>query len=79
MQTETEISTDTASTHKPIEEKKNQVKKMHHYVLIFFGIWVLFIATFPIAFLRVSSHEKYNGGPFKSLDWKTPQRPADTY
>ena len=79
MQAETDTTTDAASAQKPIEAKKPPVKHMHHYVLIFFGLWVLFIATFPIAYLRVSRNDKYNGGPFKSLDWKTPQRPADTY
>ena len=73
------MQTDMISTQEQSEVKRQSARQMHKYVLIFVGIWILFVATFPIAYLRVSRSAKYEGGPFKSLDWDNPQRPADSY
>ena len=48
---------------------------MHKYVWICVSVWLLCVATFPLAYLRVSESEKYNGGPFKSLRWDESQKP----
>ena len=55
-----------------------QKQAMHKYVWVCVGVFFLFLATFPTAYWRVSQSEKYNGGPFKSLDWEDSQRPKIT-
>lgn len=52
-----------------------QKQAMHKYVWICVSVWLLCVATFPLAYLRVSESEKYNGGPFKSLRWDESQKP----
>lgn len=47
---------------------------LNNYVLAVFGVWILFVASFPIAYMRVSRSEKYEGQPFKSLSWEEGQR-----
>lgn len=42
-------------------------QKLHKYVLICLVSLIAIIASFPLAYLRVSFSEKYNAGPFNSL------------
>ena len=44
-------------------------RKMHKYVVICLGVFFIFVATFPLAYLRVSRSEKYHGGPFKTQSY----------
>ncbi|MDJ0796752.1 MAG: hypothetical protein QNJ51_07920 [Calothrix sp. MO_167.B12] len=54
---------------------KNQtIRHMHKYVLVMVGVFVLFIMTFPMAYVRVSQSNKYGGDAFKSLKWEEAQR-----
>ncbi|HBL59832.1 MAG TPA: hypothetical protein DDZ80_15555 [Cyanobacteria bacterium UBA8803] len=48
--------------------KPNSTRQIHKYVLILVGIWTLFAATLPIAYLRVSQSDKFSGTPFKSMN-----------
>ncbi len=48
-------------------------QELHKYVLGLVGIWILFVVSFPVAYLRVSRSEKYSGSPFKSLTWEQAQ------
>lgn len=69
----------TQTQHHPIQHRnvntKNQaIRHMHKYVLAMVSIFVLFIATFPLAYIRVSSSNKYGGDAFKSLKWEESQR-----
>ena len=47
---------------------------LHKYVLICVGSLFLFIASFPIAYWRVSQSDKYDGLPFKSLELEDHQK-----
>ncbi|MDJ1185523.1 hypothetical protein [Roseofilum casamattae] len=42
-------------------------QKMHKYVLVCAGVFVLFVASFPLAYWRVSRSGKFNAGPFNTL------------
>lgn len=52
---------------------------MHKFVFWGAGIWVLFVLTFAIAYIRVANSGKFNGIPFRSLTNAEPQRPSETY
>ncbi|NEQ36863.1 MAG: hypothetical protein F6K40_11465 [Okeania sp. SIO3I5] len=69
-----------ASEYKQSEYKQKVVtargkQKLHKYVSICVGLLLLMLATFPIAYLRVSSSGKYNGGAFNSLTLEENERP----
>lgn len=49
-------------------------EQMHKYVGICLGALLVFIATFPIAYYRVSQSGKYNGGAFNTQKWEDSQR-----
>ena len=55
--------------------KTMSTRPMHKYVVGLVAIWLLFIASFPLAYLRVSKSGKYGGNAFKSLTWAESQRP----
>lgn len=55
-------------------KQTKETRQLHKYVLICVGVWLLFVATFPLAYLRVSRNEKYAGTPFKSLTWEESQK-----
>ena len=75
-------TSDKTMIHLGIENEGDRPKftkqAMYKYVWICAGVFFLFMATFPMAYLRVSQSEKYNGSPFKSLDWEDSQRPKMT-
>lgn len=56
------------------DTKNKTILHMHKYVLAMVGVLVLFIVTFPVAYMRVSLSNKYGGDAFKSLTWEEPQR-----
>ncbi|MGK7874336.1 MAG: hypothetical protein AB4426_13800 [Xenococcaceae cyanobacterium] len=58
--------------------KKTPRSKMDKYVLICVVGWLLFVATFPLAYLRVWRSEKYTSGPFKSLTLEESQKTNGT-
>ena len=60
------MQTQTISAQ-PISKKTIQKRQMHLYVFICVGVFLTFVVTFPLAYLRVSNSEKYEGIPFKSL------------
>ncbi|MGK7872331.1 MAG: hypothetical protein AB4426_03130 [Xenococcaceae cyanobacterium] len=78
METEKVKETQTALTTQTLH-KKMQARQMHKYILVCVGAWLLFIATFPIAYLRVSQSGKYTGTPFKSLTWDDSQKASASY
>lgn len=47
---------------------------LHKYVLICVGCFLMIIATFPLAYYRVSMSEKYGGEPFKSFSEEDAQK-----
>jgi hypothetical protein len=57
-----------------IEKSKSQVIFLHKYVVALVLILIMFMATFPLAYLRVSLSDRYQGKPFKTLDWQDAQR-----
>ena len=54
--------------------QKVEAKALHKYVLICVGCLFLFLSSFPVAYWRVSNHKKFQGFPFKSLEWNAPQK-----
>ena len=53
------------------EQQENRLivprQKLHKYVAICMGCFLLALATFPLAYWRVSRSGKYNAGAFNSL------------
>ena len=65
---------------RPKENKKEKSgQPLHKFVIIGVGIWVLFVATFAIAFYRVSLSQKFDGLPFKTLTDSETQKPVSSY
>ncbi|NEQ76155.1 MAG: hypothetical protein F6K23_25830 [Okeania sp. SIO2C9] len=64
-----------ASEYKQKVLTVRQRQKLHKYVSICVGLLLLMLATFPIAYLRVSGSGKYNGGAFNSLTLEENERP----
>lgn len=64
-----------ASEYKQKVRTLRQRQKLHKYVSICVGLLLLMLATFPIAYLRVSGSGKYNGGAFNSLTLEENERP----
>ena len=58
---------------------RRSARYLYKYVWIGVGIWSLFLATFAVAYARVSQHEKFPNTPFKSLSAQDTQKPADSY
>ncbi len=56
------------------EKSKIQIIYLHKYVMGLILVLIIFIATFPLAYMRVSVSGKYNGGAFNTLDWQESQR-----
>ncbi|NEO84028.1 MAG: hypothetical protein F6J87_07195 [Spirulina sp. SIO3F2] len=52
----------TPNTH-PVSPKQH----LYKYVAIYIGLGLLALATFPIAYWRVSQSSKYDAGPFNTL------------
>lgn len=52
---------------------------MHKFVFMGVGIWVVFVLTFAIAYVRVSNSDNYGGLPFRALTDTETQRPAASY
>ena len=48
--------------------------KLHKYVLICIGAWLLCVLSFPLAYSRVSNSGKYFDLPLKSLGWEDHQK-----
>ncbi len=44
------------------------VQKLHGYVLGMVGLFVVISATFPLAMMRISQHEKFDGQTVKSFN-----------
>lgn len=61
-------------SHQPTDRKNIAKRKLHFYVFLCVGVFLACVATFPLAYLRVSNSEQYNEGPFKSLTWEESQR-----
>lgn len=55
---------------------QNCTLKMQKYVLGWIAIFVAFVASFPLAMIRVSQSEKFSGQPLNSLTC-TGQVPAE--
>lgn len=56
-----------------MQNKNISSRELHKYVLGLVSVWILFVMSFPVAYLRVSRSEKYHGIPFKSLTWEQTQ------
>ena len=54
--------------------KITSTRPLNKYFLSLTSVWLLFIVSFPLAYLKVSKSEKYNGQPFKSLTWEESQK-----
>lgn len=51
------------STHPALTPKQ----QLHRYIWICVGLFALFLASFPIAYLRVSNSGEYDSGPLNSF------------
>lgn len=47
---------------------------LHRYVVIVVGLLGVMLATFPLAYMRVSNSSKYTDGPFNSLELDQSQK-----
>ena len=54
--------------------KTSQKRGLYKYVWGLVGIWLLFLATFPVACFRVAQSEKFEGKALKSMDWEENQK-----
>ena len=52
----------------------SQKQELHKYVSICLGCLLLALATFPLAYWRVSRSGKYNAGAFNSLSSEQSQK-----
>lgn len=59
--------------------KRRPAHYLYKYVWFAVGIWLLFLATFAVAYSRVSQHESFLNTPFKSLSAQDTQKPAESY
>lgn len=65
----------TKTVSSPPTDRKNVTKRqLHFYVFLCVGVFLACVATFPLAYLRVSNSEPYQGSPFKSLTWEESQK-----
>lgn len=68
MQTQIKISSTRLTT-----------RSMHKYVIFGVGIWMVFIGTFAIAYVRVSHSQPFAGEPFQPLSLHETQKPESSY
>lgn len=54
--------------------KTSHKRGLYKYVWGLVGIWLVFLATFPVACFRVAQSEKFEGKPLKSMDWEENQK-----
>ncbi|KAI9133792.1 hypothetical protein [Acaryochloris sp. CCMEE 5410] len=54
-------------------------RAMHKYVMLGVGIWITFLGTFAIAYVRVSNSHRFAGEPFQALSPNETQKPASSY
>lgn len=54
-------------------------RAMHKYVMLGVGIWIAFMGTFAIAYVRVSQSQRYSGEPFQALSPHETQKPKSSY
>ena len=47
---------------------------LHKYIWGISTIFILFLASFAIAYFRVAQDEKFNRQPFKSISWSENQK-----
>lgn len=60
-------------------EKLLATRSMHKYVWIGVSLWMTFVITFAIAYLRVSQSQRFQGEPFQALAPHETQKPASSY
>ena len=54
-------------------------KSLYKYVSVGVWIWVVFVASFILAYERVGNSEAFEGVPFKSLGLEETQKPSLSY
>ena len=54
-------------------------RDLHKYVWTLIGVWILFLATFPLACWRVARNEKFGDLPLNSIDRSENQKANLTY
>ena len=54
-------------------------RSMHKYVMCGVGIWITFMVTFAIAYVRVSHSQRFAGEPFQALSPHETQKPESSY
>ena len=57
-----------------VNSKTQQKRQMHRYIWVCVGVFISFLATFPLAYWRVSNSDKYDGLPFNSFNWEDSQK-----
>lgn len=54
-------------------------RSMHKYVMLGVGLWMAFLGTFAIAYVRVSHSQRFAGKPFQALSPHETQKPESSY
>ncbi|WP_019505098.1 hypothetical protein [Pleurocapsa sp. PCC 7319] len=73
-ETKQQQSADELNNSQQIMVETSQKRGLYKYVWGLVGIWLLFLATFPVACFRVAQSEKFEGQPLKSMTWEENQK-----
>ena len=67
------------SKHLPRVQQKGIPQQLHKYIWGVTAIFSLFVASFPVAYIRVAQNQKFDRQPLNSISWSENQKDNSLY